>query len=129
MWEEMSRSRCLATALGLCIAAAIIPVLGAEHPFDGVYSGKRVLIKGSDPHCPAEDGVSVTIHGEMLSFSDSALKKFPIGFYPSQDGSFGEISFGEGGDDVQIRGRIIGDVIEVDVTNRRCEHHWHLKKE
>ena len=91
----MSRLRCLARAF--CIAAAVIPALGAEHTFDGVYSGKRVLIKGSDPYCPAEDDVSVIIHGEMLSFTDSALRKFRIGFYPSQDGSFGEISVGEGG--------------------------------
>jgi len=129
MWEEMSRLRCLATALGLCIAAAIIPALGAEHPFDGVYSGKRVAIKGSDPHCPAEDDVSVTIHGETLSFTDSALKNFPTGFYPSQDGSFGEISVGDGRNAVQIRGHVVGDIIDADVTNGACKHHWHLKKE
>jgi hypothetical protein len=63
----MSRSRGLAATLGLCLAVAVIPALGAEHTFDGVYSGKRVLIKGSDPYCPAEDDVSVIIHGEMLS--------------------------------------------------------------
>jgi hypothetical protein len=115
--------------LGLCIPAGVTLALGAEHSFDGVYSGKRVVIKGSDPHCPAEDDVSVTIRGEMLSFTDSALNKFPIGFYPSQDGSFGGISSGEGGDAVQIHGRVVGDVIEADVTNRSCKHHWHLKKQ
>jgi len=125
----MSRSRGLAATLGLCLAVAVIPALGAEHTFDGVYSGKRALIKGSDPYCPAEDDVSVIIHGEMLSFTDSALRKFRIGFYPSQDGSFGEISVGEGGDAVQIHGRVVGDIIDADVTNRFCKHHWHLKKE
>ena len=57
------------------VLAAVIPALGAEHTFDGVYSGKRVLIEGSDPYCPAEDDISVIIHGEMLSFTDSALEK------------------------------------------------------
>ena len=65
----------------------------------------------------------------MLSFTDSALRKFRIGFYPSQDGSFGEVSVGEGRDAVQIHGRVVGDIIDADVTNRFCKHHWHLKKE
>ena len=125
----MPRSCRLVAVLGRCLAVAAIPALGAEHAFDGVYSGKRVLIKGSDPYCPAEDDVSVTIHGETLSFTDSALKNFPTGFYPSQDGSFGEISVGEGRKAVQIRGHIVGDIIDADVTNGFCKHHWHLKKE
>jgi hypothetical protein len=62
-------------ALGLCLAVAAIPALGAEHAFDGVYSGKRVLIKGSDPNCLTEGDVAVTIHGEMLSFTDNAFTK------------------------------------------------------
>ena len=112
----------------ICLAAGI-PALGAEHPFDGVYSGKRVLTKGSDRTCPAQDDVSVAIHGETLTFTNSALKKFAITFYPSQDGSFGETYTDEGGAAVRIHGRVIGDVIEADVTNPPCEHHWNLKKE
>ena len=75
----MSRSHGLATTLGLCLAVAAIPAQGAEHKFDGVYSGKRVLTKGS---CAALDDVSVTVHGETLTFTNSALKKFVIGFDP-----------------------------------------------
>lgn len=43
MWEEeMSRSRRLATALGLCLAVAgTTPALGAEHTFDGGLLGKK----------------------------------------------------------------------------------------
>jgi hypothetical protein len=79
MSEEMSRSRRLAAASGLCLAVAGIPALGAEHNFDGVYIGKRSLTEGSaGPMCPAEDDVSVTIHGETMSFTDSALKNFAI---------------------------------------------------
>jgi hypothetical protein len=55
--------------------------------FDGDYSGKRVLTKGSaGPDCPAEDDVSVTIHGGTLTFTNSALKKFTQPFYPGPDG-------------------------------------------
>ena len=116
--------------LGLCLAVARSPALGAEHTFDGDYSGKRVLTKGSaGPECPAEDDVSVTIHGETLTFTNSALKKFGIAFYPRQDGSFGSTYTDKGGDVVLIRGRIVGDVIDADVTNPPCEHHWHLKKQ
>ena len=86
----MSCSRRLVAALGLCLAVAVIPALGAEHAFDGVYSGKRVLTKGSDsdPMCPAEEGVSLTIRGATLTFANSALKNFIISFNPGQDGSF-----------------------------------------
>ena len=91
--------------------------LGAEHNFDGVYIGKRMLTKGSGPNCPAEDDVSVTIHGETLSFTNSALGNFAMGFNPRQEGSFHLTYTGEGDATVDIRGRVIGDVIEADVTN------------
>ena len=81
------------------------------------------------PDCPAEEDVSVTIHGETLSFTNSALKKFVIGFDPHQDGSFHEIYTDAGGRTVNIVGRVGGDVIDADVTNPPCEQHWHLKKE
>jgi len=86
-----------------------------------------VLTKGS---CPAAaDDVSVTIHGETLTFTNSALKKFVIGFFVSQDGSFDEIHTDVDGTAVHVVGRITGDIIEADVNNPPCEHHWHLKKE
>jgi hypothetical protein len=129
MWEKTFGSRCLPSALGLCLAVAGSPTRGAEHTFDGDYAGKRVLTKGSvSPDCPAKDNVSVTIKGETLRFTDSTLKEFTMPFYPHKDGSFGQIHTGEGGTNVHYRGRVIGDIIEADVTNPRCEYHWHLKK-
>ena len=52
-------------------------------------------------------------------------------FYPEPDGSFGQTYTDEGGDIVHYHGRIIGDVMDADVTNNNppCEYHWHLKKE
>jgi hypothetical protein len=111
------------------IGLAAGPALGAEHRFDGAYSGKRSLVKGSGPTCPVEESVSVTIHGETLTFTNSILKKFTIAFYPNRDGSFGQIYVDEGGHTVNIKGRVTGDVIEADVTNPPCEHHWHMQKE
>src|SRR5215471_12676436 len=129
MWEKTFISCCLALALGLCLAVAGSPALGAEHTFDGVYSGKRVLTKGeAGSRCPAEDDVSVTIHGETLTFTNSALKNFLQPFFPGQDGSFGQTYTDAGGAAVHYHGRIVGDVMDVDVTNPPCEHHWHLKK-
>ena len=82
MLKETSRSLRPAAALCLFLAVAGIPALGAEHTFDGDYSGKRVLTKGSvGPDCPAEDDVSVNIHGIAMTFTNSALKKFVIGFF------------------------------------------------
>jgi len=77
----MSRSRRLAAASGLCLAVAGSPTLGAEHTFDGTYSGQRVLTEGSpSPRCPLEEDVSVTIHGETLTFfvieGDKAVTRY-----------------------------------------------------
>jgi hypothetical protein len=70
--------------LGICgmICLVAVPGLAAENMFDGVYSGKRLLIKGSGAQCPAEEDVSVTIQGETLTFTDSAFKKFLITHNP-----------------------------------------------
>jgi hypothetical protein len=111
----------------ICLAVAG-PALGAEDMFDGVYTGKRVLTKGSGPRCPAEDDVSVTIHGEILTFTNSALRNFLIEFAPHPDGSFRQIYVDAGGDTVTIQGRVTGGFLDADVTNAPCEYHWHLKK-
>jgi hypothetical protein len=88
------------------------------------------LTKGTTgPNCPAEEDVSITIHGETLTFTNGVAKKYTQPFYPGPDGSFGETHTDVGGDIVYYHGRIIGSVIDVDVTNPPCEYHWHLKKE
>jgi hypothetical protein len=127
--RKKCRSRRIATALGLCLAVAGIPALGVEHKFDGVYTGSKLLTKGSSPSCSVEQNVSVTIHSEILTFTDSNLRNFSLNFYPRQDGSFGDIYVDAGGASVNIRDRVIGDVIEANVTDPPCEYHWHLKKE
>jgi len=109
---------------------ACCPIFGAGDMLDGVYTGKRVLIKGSTgSRCPAEDDLSVTIHGETLTFTDSILQKFIIGFSPDQSGSFSQMTI-EGDTMVNIQGRVNGDVLDADVINSTngCEHHWHLTK-
>jgi hypothetical protein len=111
--------------IGLAVAE---PALSAENAFDGTYTGKRVPTKGSSSACGAEEDVSVTIHDGALTFTDKAFRNFSIGFDPKQDGSFGEISTGMGGAAVVIEGRIVARVLDADVTNGSCEHHWHLTK-
>ena len=130
MWEKTFSSRCFASALGLCLAVAGSPALGAEHAFDGDYSGKRVLTKGSaNSRCPAEDDVSVSIHGETLTFTNSVQKKITQPFDPGPDGSFGQTYTDAGGRAVHYHGRIVGDVIDANAENSPCEYHWHLKKQ
>jgi hypothetical protein len=109
-------------------AQGVDPALSAANRFDGVYTGKRVLTKGSGPTCPSGDDVSVTIHGRALTFTNSALRDFPLSFDPYRDGSFGEIYTDIGGAYVLVHGRIVGDVLDADVTSSACEHHWHLKR-
>jgi hypothetical protein len=117
--------------LGICglIGLAVAePASSAENAFDGVYTGKRVLTKGSSQLCVRSEGVSVTIHGGALTFTDSVMRDFSIGFDPHPDGSFGLISTAIGGASVFVEGRVVGGVLEADVTDGPCEHHWHLTK-
>jgi hypothetical protein len=112
----------------MCLVAGL--ALAAEHTLDGTYTGKRVLTKGSaSPACPAEEDVSVTVHGETLRFANGVLKGVTQAFYPSPDGSFGQTYNDAGGAVVHYHGRIVGDAIEADVDEPPCEYHWHLKKE
>ena len=112
----------------ICLVAGSALSAEPEHKYDGVYTGKRSLTKGSaSATCPAEDDVSVTITGETLAWTDSAYKNFTQAFYPGPDGSFG-VTTDAGGTVFHYHGRIIGDVIEADTENRDCEYHWHLKK-
>jgi len=113
----------------ICLVAG--PALSAEpeHKYDGVYIGKRSLTKGTaSSTCPAEDDVSVTITGETLTFTNSALKNYIMLFEPGPDGSFGQTHTEEGGAVVHYHGCIIGDIMDADVQYPPCEYHWHLKK-
>ena len=120
-------SRLVSAICGMMGLAVAGPTLGAD-AYDGTYTGTRVLTKGPDQTCPATDDVSVTIHGETLTFTNRSYRNETIMFAPRQDGSFGEIVAGAGGGASFISGRITGDVIDADVTNEPCEHHWHLTK-
>jgi hypothetical protein len=122
---------------GLSILALIAgPALSDEpdHKYDGVYTGKRFLTKGTaSEECPAEEDVSVTIQGDNLTFTNGKLKNYTMPFDPSEDGSFGETHTDASGALVHYHGQIIRDLIEADVqnylTNPPCEYHWHLKKQ
>jgi hypothetical protein len=103
--------------------------LAAETTFDGVYTGDRVLTKGTASSCPKQEDLSVTIQRETLRFTHSRLQNFALGFHPHQDGSFSHIYQDVGGSSVLIQGRIIGDLLDADVSDNTCEHHWHLKKD
>src|SRR6516225_7366345 len=128
-WRSKSRSKrrlMLSLIFGtFCLVAGPALSTEPEHKYDGVYTGKRSLTKGTaSTMYPAEDDVSVTITGETLTFSNSALKNYVMPFYPDPDGSFGQTEADE-----HYHGRIIGDVIDADSENPDCEYHWHLKKQ
>src|SRR5262245_28252576 len=119
-WRSKSRPErrlMLSLIFGMfCLAAG--PALSAEpeHKYDGVYTGKRLLTKGTaSTECPAEDDVSVTITGETLTFTNSALKRYLMPFDPGPDGSFGQTHTDAGGAVVHYHGRIIGDVMDANV--------------
>src|SRR5262249_17983271 len=95
-WRSIRPERRLVVSgiCGMICLAVAGPPPGAENTFDGVYAGKRVLTKDSDPSnpsCVTAENVSVTIEGTTLAFTNSALRNFPIEFNPRQDGSFSDI--------------------------------------
>ena len=113
----------------ICLVAGSALSAEPEHKYDGVYTGRRSLTKGTaSPTCPAEDDVSVTITGKTLTFTDSTLKNYFMPFFPGPDGSFGESHTDQGGGVYHHHGRIIGDGTDVDTDNPDCQHHWHLKR-
>jgi hypothetical protein len=131
-WLSMFRAYLMGSGImfGLIVVVAGSALSAVEHKYDGVYTGKRSLTKGTaSAECPAEDDVSVNINGETLTFTDSALKKYPMPFDPSPNGEFGETHTDESGAVAHYHGRITGDVIEADAESRDCEYHWHLKKQ
>jgi len=119
----------LSILCGLICLAIAGPAWGTENTFDGIYTGNRVLTRGQAPRCSADDAVSVTIHGDTLTFTNSALQNASLGFDPYPDGTFDDTYTDIGGGEVNIQGRITGDTLEADVTNGTCKHHWHLTKE
>ena len=128
-WHGPEPRRPLSILCGLICLAVAGPAWGAGNTFDGVYTGKRVLTKGQSPQCPPEGAVSVTVHGDTLTFTNSTLQNAGMGFDPDPDGAFSEAYTDIGGADVNVQGRITGDTLEADVSNGPCEHHWHLTKE
>ena len=131
-WRSKSRPErllMLSLILGMiCLVAGSALSAEPEHKYDGVYTGKRSLTKGTaSTTCPAETDVSATITGETLTFTDGILKNFLMPFSPGPEGSFGETS-DQGGHISHHHGRIIGDIMDVDTDNPDCEYHWHLKR-
>jgi hypothetical protein len=68
-----------------CLAIAT-PAVEAGDSFDGNYTGKRILTNVPADDCPAEENVSVTINGNVLTFADSALQITPLAFTLSRTG-------------------------------------------
>src|SRR6516165_3381740 len=94
-WRSKSRPErrlMLSLIFGMiCLVAGPVVSAEPEHKYDGVYTGKRSLTKGTaSATCPAEDDVSVTITGETLTITNSVLENYIMPFHPGPDGSFGQ---------------------------------------
>ena len=103
-------------------------VFGAENTSNGVYTGTRLRTKGPDSQCLAEENVSVTIQDTIMLFTNGILHSFVLELFPNPDGSFERTYISAGGHYVVIHGRIMGNVIEADVENEPCSHHWRVRK-
>jgi hypothetical protein len=127
-WSTPERRPLVSGLFGAICLIAGGSVFGAENTSNGVYTGTRLRTKGPDPQCPAEESVSVTIQSTMMLFTNSILHSFVLELVPNLDGSFEQTYISAGGQYIFIRGRIMGNVIEADVDNEPCGHHWRVKK-
>lgn len=114
-----------------CIAG---PAIGAGASFDGEYTGKRVLTKGPADACVAEENVSVIIENAALALAyrgwpaAGGYIAYATGFDPRPDGTFDIGHDDLPGSVVKIHGRVAGGVLNADVNDPPCEHHWEVKK-
>ena len=129
---ERVRGRLLLSGMcAICLAsvclAASSTAFGAVSSFDGSYSGKSTLTKGSDSTCPTTENISVTVRDGRFTSTDSNVQDVLSGLEIAQDGSFGAIH--QGSATWMIRGRISSGVLEADFyRSADCVHHWSLKK-
>ena len=117
-----------ALALIACVVVAV-PAFGAGNSFDGTYTRERVLTKGDPAARVAKDSVSIVIHSDELTFTNSRGKDYALSFSPGPDGSFGQLSGDIGGDVVAIRGHVGAGVLDGDVISAHCTHHWYAEKQ
>ena len=112
---------------GAAVLAIAEPAVAAGESFDGSYIGRRTLTKGPAQR-PTDESVSVIIHGGVLIFTNSQLQNYAIAADIQPDGTFTDTHVDIGGDVVEIQGRITGGVLNADVSNPPCQHHWRLEK-
>ena len=117
--------RTLSAICGIALLGLATPRETLAGPFDGTYTGKQVLTKGSQS-CRTEDPVSVTIKGAIFTITNSALKNFKMRFHPRADGSFDQMAQRSGV--LIVGGRIVGNTMDADVSTDACKYHWHLEK-
>ena len=128
--QRLNKHRLAVSAIcGMIVLAAPEPARSAKGIFDGVYTGKGLVKQGPSSACPSEENVSVTIKAEILKYTVGSRRRVVMGFFPRPDGSFSRVSVGSAGRAVVIQGRVVGDVLDADVTKAPCEFHWHLTKE
>jgi hypothetical protein len=108
--------------------AVMSPTLGADNPFDGIYSGTRTLTKGSYESCPKVEEMSITVQGGKFTFTNSFSQSLHSVVEIRSDGSFSDIHQGGVARSFYISGKITDGVLEAEASSSSCLHHWSLKK-
>ena len=123
--------RLMQTAMRILFASWAVLVssaaFGADNPFDGTYSGTRVLTKHSDEACPQLEKLEITIRNGEFTFSNSNAQAVLAVIKVSPNGSFDEIHEGGKGS-WYISGRITDNQLEAEANTPACFHHWSLKR-
>jgi hypothetical protein len=75
-----------------------------------------------------DEAVVAELGGAFADRASHALRNYAIGFYPSPGGTFDGTHVEVGGDVCEVQGRIVRGVLDAEVDNPPCEHHWPLEK-
>lgn len=112
---------------GLTCVAIASAAWGAGSKYDGAYAGTETLLNGSAPPCAPTGIATVTINGNDMKFMDSQSHEFPLRFDPAPDGSFITAYQGRASMLVDVRGRVEGNVVDLDISDygNGCSHHVH----
>ena len=120
-------TRCLLFSELFAICFAVTSTsFAADNPFDGTYSGTRVLTKGSDEFCPKHEEMSVTVKDGKFTFTTSNSRTLLGTIQITPNGEFNLMHTGRS--TWYIRGKITDGLLEAEANSSACFHHWLLKK-
>jgi hypothetical protein len=130
-WTRLTIHAVIITA-GLACVPLVDVALAANGGYDGVYRGDVTRTRGDDSICgKATFPASYSVVNGQFSIVYDASHHVGVTIEVQTDGSLsGNQRYVVGTRQAQViaKGRIAGNVLDVDVDGLACAHHYHLTK-